>query len=215
MRLSRVLLPIAVLTVAFVSTAHAEEQRGFFYPGFRPTENPFAKAGRHYWVSPGGDDRGPGSKATALENDRARTARPLNPATSSIFFRVCISSTCQFGPAGPSEDSKTVFRAVDPTLAAGRVVITANQEFTPPSWSLSDNLSLQGLWIGGAIDSAHKSGGGSYTSRNSEIVGCTFFNAQGFAGGPAYNWLFQDNRMVHQGRGHPRSQHVHGWRRSS
>ncbi len=210
MRLSRVLLPIALLTVAFVSTAHAEEQRGFFYPGFQPIENPFAKAGRHYWVSPGGDDRGPGSKAQPWKTiGHARQA--IKPGNVVNIFPGLYQFNCQFGPAGPSEDSKTVFRAVDPTLAAGRVVITANQAFTPPSWSLSDNLSLQGLWIGGAIDSAHKSGGGSYTSRNSEIVGCTFFNAQGFAGGPAYNWLFQDNRMIHQGRGtHGHSMYMAG-----
>ena len=210
MRLSRVLLTIALLTVAFVSTAHAEEQRGFFYPGFRPTENPFAKAGRHYWVSPSGDDRGPGSKEQPWKTI-GHARRAIKPGNVVNIFPGLYQFNCQFGPAGSSEDSKTVFRAVDPTLGTGRVVITANQEFTPPSWSLSDNLSLQGLWIGGAIGSAHKSGGGSYTSRNSEIVGCTFFNAQGFAGGPAYNWLFQDNRMVHQGRGtHGHSMYMAG-----
>jgi hypothetical protein len=72
----------------------------------------------------------------------------------------------------------------------------------PPTWSNSDNVSIQGLWLGGDFKYAFSKGGGSYTSRNSEVINCTFFNGTGFAGGPAYNWLFQNGRIVHGGQGH-------------
>ena len=210
MRITHFFLPIAALTLVLVSTANAQTRRGFFYPGFRPTENPFAKTVQHYWVSPTGDDPGPGSKDQPWETI-AHARETIQPGDVVNIFPGLYQFNCQFGPAGQSEDLKTVFRAVDLTFRTGRVVITANQEFASPYWSLSDNLSVQGLWIGGAISSAHKSGGGSYTSRNSEIVDCTFFNSQGFAGGPAYNWLFQNNRMVHQGRGtHGHSMYMAG-----
>jgi hypothetical protein len=210
MHIHRNLLPLAAIVLCVTSAAHADPQRGFFYPGFRPTENPFAKAAQHYWVSRTGDDRGAGSEHEPWKTiSHARQA--IQPGDIVNILPGLYQFDCHFGPAGPTEDSKTVFRAADPTIHPGRVVISADRDFTAPSWTLSDNLSLQGLWIGGAISSAHASGGGSYTSRHSEIVGCTFFNAQGFAGGPAYNWLFQDNRMVHQGRGtHGHSMYMAG-----
>ena len=210
MRINRTLLPLVAVVLALTSAVNAEPQRGFFYPGFRPTENPFAKASLHYWVSPAGNDRGPGSKDKPWKTI-SHARKMIHPGDVVNIFPGLYQFDCHFGPAGPNEDFKTVFRAADPMFRTGRVVITANDKFTAPTWSLSDNLSVQGLWIGGAISSAHQSGGGSYSSRNSEIVGCTFFNSQGFAGGPAYNWLFQNNRMVHQGRGtHGHSMYMAG-----
>ncbi len=210
MNFNQILLPFAAVVLSLASAANADPGRGFFYPGFRATENPFEKAAQHYWVSPVGDDRGPGSKDRPWKTiSHARKTIP--PGSVVNILPGLYQYDCHFGPAGPNEDKKTVFRAADPTLRTGRVVITADENFNAPNWSLSDNLSVQGLWIGGAIGSAHKSGGGSYSSRNSEIVGCTFFNSRGFAGGPAYNWLFQNNRMVHQGKGtHGHSMYMAG-----
>jgi len=210
MRIIRTLLLFTTLVLTFASVANADPQRGFFYPGFPSTENPFTKAGQQYWVSPAGDDRGRGSFVKPWKT-LAHARETIKPGDFVNIFPGLYHFDCHFGPAGPNEDTKTVFRAVDPTLKTGRVVITADDELAAPTWSLSDNLSLQGLWIGGAYSSAHNSGGGSYSSRDSEIIGCTFFNSQGFAGGPAYNWLFQNNRMVHQGRGtHGHSMYMAG-----
>jgi hypothetical protein len=210
MQINLTLPLLTVVLLSLASTAVADPKRTFFYPGYAPKENPFAKAGLHYWVSAAGDDGGPGSKAMPWRT-LAHAHESIRPGDVVNVFPGLYRFDCHFGPAGPNEDSKTVFRAVDPTFHTGRVVITADEKDTAPTWSLSDNLSLHGLWIGGDFKSAHKSGGGSYTSRNSEIVGCTFFNALGFAGGPAYNWLFQNNRMVHQGRGtHGHSMYMAG-----
>ena len=174
--------------------------RGFSYPGFQQLEHPFHKTGNQYWVAVSGDD--------ASEGTRDKPWKTLTHAAKSIKGGDMVNILpgfylfeCQFGPAGPNEDKKTLYRAADPSFRSGRVVISADENFSSPNWSLADNVSIQGLWIGGSYANAHKKGGGSYSSRNSEIVGCTFFNAQGFAGGPAYNWLFQNNRMVHQGNG--------------
>ena len=204
------LLSLTAVVLAFASAANADPQRGFFYPGFRTNENPFEKAGQHYWVSPAGDDAGAGSKEKPWKTITHARAT-IQPGDFVNILPGLYEFRCQFGPSGPSEDAKTVYRAADPTFRTGRVVITADEKLTAPSWYLSDNVSVQGLWIGGDISSAHNSGGGSYSSRNSEIVGCTFFNSQGFAGGPAYNWLFQNNRMVHQGKGtHGHSMYMAG-----
>jgi len=185
---------IILLVLVVVNTQAAS--RGFWYSGYRHAENPFVKKGRQLWVSPKGNDGQEGSKAQPWRTlGKARKSMVggdvLNILPGLYFFN------CQFGPAGTNEDRKTVWRA----MGKGRVVITADEKFRSPSWSLSDNLSIQGLWMGGSFVFAHKAGGGSYSSRNSEIIGCTFFNGNGFAGGPAYNWLFQDNRMVHLGKG--------------
>ncbi|MEO1997814.1 MAG: right-handed parallel beta-helix repeat-containing protein [Planctomycetaceae bacterium] len=210
MHINRTCLSLAVLVLTFAAVANADPQRGFFYPGFRSTESPFSKAGQQYWVSPTGDDEGAGSQAKPWKTI-THARKSIRPGDVVSILPGLYHFHCQFGPAGPNEDAKTVFRAADPTFKTGRVVITANAELAAPTWSLSDNLSLQRLWIGGAYANAHKSGGGSYSSRNSEIVGCTFFNSQGFAGGPAYNWLFQNNRMVHQGKGtHGHSMYMAG-----
>jgi hypothetical protein len=207
---NRIILSLSVVFVAFGSVAHADPERGFFYPGFRPIENSFAKAAQHYWVSPAGDDGGPGSKEKPWQTI-THSRDTVSPGSIVNVLPGLYQFDGRFGPAGPNEDSRTVIRAVDPTFRFGRVVITANDTFLAPTWSLADNVSVQGLWIGGDFSNAHKSGGGSYSSWNSEIVGCTFFNSQGFAGGPAYNWLFQDNRMVHQGRGtHGHSMYMAG-----
>ena len=184
-----------ILFVILAINAQAAS-RGFWYQGYRHADNPFVKKGRGLWVSPKGDDAQAGSKDQPWRTlGKARKAMVggdvLNILPGLYFFN------CQFGPAGTNEDRKTVWRAA----GKGRVVIAADEKFTPPYWSLSDNLSIQGLWLGGSFMFAHKAGGGSYSSRNSEIIGCTFFNGNGFAGGPAYNWLFQDNRMVHLGKG--------------
>ena len=205
----RIVLSLVIFTCA-VSEHRADEQRGFFYPGFRSIENPFAAAQKQYWVSPTGDDLQAGTRdqpwRTLLHARKSIKAGDIVNLSPGLY-----QFDGQFGPAGLSEDVKTVFRAADPSFRTGRVVMTANEQFLAPTWSLSDNVSVQGLWIGGSISNAHKSGGGSYSSRNSEIVGCTFFNSQGFAGGPAYNWLFQDNRMVHQGKGtHGHSMYMAG-----
>jgi hypothetical protein len=210
MHINRILPAFAAVVLIVAAVATGQPQRGFFYPGFRPTENPFAKAAEHHWVSPAGDDRGPGDKDHPWKT-LTYARETIQPGDVVNILPGLYQFDCHFGPAGPNEDLKTVFRAADPTFQTGRVVITADAQFTSPYWSLSDNLSVQGLWIGGSIRSAHKSGGGSYSSRNSEIVDCTFFNAQGFAGGPAYDWLFQNNRMVHQGRGtHGHSMYMAG-----
>jgi len=210
MHIIRTLLLFTAFVLSLVPVANADPERGFFYPGFRSTENPFTKATQHYWVSSAGNNRGPGSKEKPWKTI-SHARETIQPGDVVNIFPGLYQFDCHFRPAGPNEDLKTVFCATDPTFHTGRVVITANEEFNAPNWSLSDNLSVQGLWIGGTITSAHNSGGGSYTSRNSEIVGCTFFNSQGFAGGPAYNWLFQNNRMVHQGRGtHGHSMYMAG-----
>lgn len=211
MSTNRILLPLTVVFLTCCAFANAvERQRGFFYPGFRPTGNPFEKATQDYWVSVTGDDREPGSKDKPWKT-LAHARKSIQPGDVVNILPGLYYFDCRFAPAGRNEDIKTVFRAADLTFRTGRVVITADDKFTAPTWSLSDHISVQGLWIGGDIDQAHKSGGGSYSSRNSEVVGCTFFNSQGFAGGPAYNWLFQDNRMVHQGRGtHGHSMYMAG-----
>ena len=209
MNINRMIVLLAVV-LAFTAAAKADPQRGFFYPGFQPTENPFGKAGQHYWISPTGEDQGPGNQGKPWKTI-AHARATIQPGDIVNILPGLYHFGCQFGPAGPTEDVKTVFRAADLTFRSGRVVITADDKFTAPTWSLSDNISLQGLWLGGDIDNAHKSGGGSYSSRNSEIVACTFFNSRGFAGGPAYDWLFQDNRMIHQGRGtHGHSMYMAG-----
>ena len=185
-------------------------QRGFFYPGYRQGEHPFQKAGNQYWVATSGDDAAQGTRETPWKT-LAHAAKTISGGDVVNIMPGFYLFHCGFGPAGPNEDKKTLYRAADPSFRSGRVVISADKAFKSPSWSLSDNLSIQGLWIGGSYANAHTAGGGSYSSRNSEIVGCTFFNAQGFAGGPAYNWLFQDNRMVHQGKGtHGHSMYMAG-----
>ena len=210
MNIKRSLASLTIVVLILTSAASADPGRGFFYAGYPPTENPFAKAARHYWVSSTGDDRGPGNKDKPWKTI-THARETIQPGDVVNILPGLYQFDCRFSPAGPNEDVKTVFRPADPTLRTGRVVITADDNFTAPYWSLANNVSVQGLWIGGDIRSAHKSGGGSYTSRNSEIVGCTFFNSQGFAGGPAYNWLFQNNRVVHQGRGtHGHSMYMAG-----
>ncbi len=206
MKKQRITLSLLIALI-FSSFASAQEKRRFFYPGYQLLDNPFVKGGNQYWVSTTGDDSASGQKEKPWRTIKhARDS--IQPGDVVNILPGLYHFDCRFGPAGPSEDFKTVFRAADPTR---RVVITANENFTPPNWSLANNLSVQGLWIGGDFKNAHKAGGGSYTSRNSEIVGCTFFNSNGFAGGPAYNWLFQDNRMVHLGKGtHGHSMYMAG-----
>lgn len=204
-------LGLVLLTIALAANCEAQvAKRGFFYPGFREIENPFAKPPSQYWVSPKGDDSADGSKARPWKTlAHARTS--IQPGDIINIRPGLYEFDGRFAPAGPNEDTKTTFRATDPTFRTGRVVITTADGLAAPTWSLSDNLSLQGLWIGGDYKSAHTSGGGSYSSRHSEIIRCTFFNSQGFAGGPAYDWLFQDNRMVHQGKGtHGHSMYMAG-----
>lgn len=209
MNANRTLLSLAAFVMALTSSVNAEPERGFFYPGFRPTENPFAKATQRYWVSPAGDDAETGSKDKPWRTITHARAT-IQPGDVVDIAAGVYHFNGQFGPSGPNEDVKTVFRAADPTHRTGRVVIT-DESSAAPNWSLGDNVSVQGLWIGGDFNNAHKSGGGSYSSWNSEIVGCTFFNGVGFAGGPAYNWLFQNNRMVHQGKGtHGHSMYMAG-----
>jgi len=178
-----------------------DSQRGFWYQGFQPIENPFQAAGEQYWVSTEGSDTNPGTQVQPWSTlsharDNTKGGDIVNILPGLYYF------DGRFGPAGPNADKKTVWRAADQSFGSGRVIITANEEFAPPRWSHADNVSLQGLWLGGDYSHAFKDGGGSYSSRDSEIVNCTFFNAAGFAGGPAYNWLFQNNRMVHCGQGH-------------
>ncbi len=206
-----VLIVVGTHRLAWAQEADAKKpQRGFSYPGFQRIENPFEKPGDQYWVAPAGDDAATGT--------RDKPWKTLSHASKAIQGGDVVNILPGFylfdggfRPAGPNEDKKTVFRAADPSFRSGRVVISANSTFDSPVWSLSDNLSVQGLWIGGSFKNAHKKGSGSYSSRNSEIVGCTFFNSQGFAGGPAYNWLFQDNRMIHQGKGtHGHSMYMAG-----
>ena len=185
-------------------------RRGFFYPGYRQLEHPFQKPGNQFWVATNGDDAGKGTRDQPWKT-LTHAAKTITGGDVVNILPGFYLFHCGFGPAGPNEDKKTLYRAADPSFRSGRVVISADKSFKSPSWTLSDNLSIQGLWIGGSYANAHKAGGGSYSSRNSEIVGCTFFNAQGFAGGPAYNWLFQDNRMVHQGKGtHGHSMYMAG-----
>ena len=184
--------------------------RGFSYPGFQLQENPFEKPGSQYWVAVSGDDSADGSRVKPWKS-MAHAVKTISGGDVINILPGLYLFDCQFGPAGPSPDKKTVIRAADPTFRSGRVVISRTAKFDSPNWSLSSNLSIQGLWIGGSYANAHKSGGGSYSSRNSEIIGCTFFNSQGFAGGPAYDWLFQDNRMIHQGKGtHGHSMYMAG-----
>jgi hypothetical protein len=192
--------------------AGAEEvaARGFFYGGFQPSEHPFQQPGQQYWVASTGDDASAGTADQPWKTltHAAQTIQGGDVVTILPGFYVFDG---RFGPAGPNPDKKTVFRAADISFRSGRVVISADEKFTSPTWSLADNVSIQGLWIGGDYANAHQQGGGSYSSRHSEIVGCTFFNSGGFAGGPAYNWLFQNNRMVHQGKGtHGHSMYMAG-----
>ena len=185
-------------------------KRGFFYPGYQQLEHPFEKPGTQHWVATDGDDAGPGTKAAPWKT-LGHAAKTIKGGDVVNILPGLYLFNGGFGPAGPNEDKKTLYRASDPSFRSGRVVISADKTFASPNWSLSDNLSIQGLWIGGSFANAHKKGGGSYSSRNSEIVRCTFFNAAGFAGGPAYDWLFQDNRMVHQGKGtHGHSMYMAG-----
>ena len=182
--------------------AGAEEVsgRGFSYAGFQPSEHPFQQPGQQYWVAATGDDASAGTAERPWKTltHAAQTIQGGDVVTILPWFYVFDG---RFGPGGPNPDKKTVFRAADISFRSGRVVISADEKFTSPTWSLADNVSIQGLWIGGDYANAHQQGGGSYSSRHSEIVGCTFFNSGGFAGGPAYNWLFQNNRMVQQGKG--------------
>ncbi len=200
-----VMLPLLILCgVPTLSPAGDVDRqvakRGFFYPGYQQLEHPFEKPGKQHWVATDGDDAGPGTKAAPWKT-LGHAAKTIKGGDVVNILPGLYLFNGGFGPAGPNEDKKTLYRASDPSFRSGRVVISADKTFASPNWSLSDNLSIQGLWIGGSFANAHKKGGGSYSSRNSEIVGCTFFNAAGFAGGPAYDWLFQDNRMVHQGKG--------------
>ncbi len=189
---------------------HEAVTRGFSYPGFRQLDHPFHKPGKQYWVATSGDDAGEGTRAGPWKT-LTHAAKSIKGGDVVNILPGFYVFNCRFGPAGPNEDKKTMYRAAAPSLGGRRVVLSADETFTSPSWSLADNVSIQGLWIGGSHANAHNTGGGSYSSRNSEIVGCTFFNAQGFAGGPAYNWLFQDNRMVHQGKGfHGHSMYMAG-----
>jgi len=198
---SRLVTLIGVV-LFLVPMCRLQAQEGFWYAGFQPVENPFQAPGEQYWVSPDGSDTDPGTqdqpwRTLTHARDSIQGGDVVNIEPGLYYF------DGRFGPGGPNEDRKTVWRAADQSFQSGRVVITANEEFAPPRWSHADNVSLRGLWIGGDYAHAFKGdGGGSYTSRNSEIVNCTFFNGAGFAGGPAYNWLFQNNRMVHCGEGH-------------
>jgi len=200
---------VVMLGVAACATANAQlraaaekPKRGFWYKGFQPIENPFQKPGTQYWVSPDGDDNNDGTKdkpwkTLSHARESIKGGDIVNILPGLYYF------DGNFGPAGPSEDKKTLWRAVDQTFKTGRVVITRDEEMVPPSWSNADNVSIQGLWLGGDFKFAFTDkGGGSYTSRNSEVINCTFFNGTGFAGGPAYNWLFQNGRIVHGGQGH-------------
>jgi len=205
------LIVIGAHAISCAQTSDAKAAtRGFWYAGFQQPEHPFHKLGKQYWVATSGDD--------ASQGTEDKPWKTLTHATKSIQGGDVVNISpgfylfdCRFGPAGPNEDKKTIYRAVDPSFRGGRVVISADETFTSPNWSLADNVSIQGLWIGGDYANAHTKGGGSYSSRNSEVVGCTFFNSQGFAGGPAYNWLFQNNRMVHQGKGtHGHSMYMAG-----
>lgn len=199
---------LAVVGPVTNCTAKAAD-RGFFYPGFQVIENPFSIKPAQYWVSSEGDDSASGSRKHPWKT-LSHARETVQPGDIINMLPGLYHFDGRFSPGGPHEDAKTVYRAADRTFQTGRVVITADGS-TAPTWSLADNVSVQGLWIGGDYKSAHKSGGGSYTSRNSEIIGCTFFNSRGFAGGPAYNWLFQNNRMVHQGKGtHGHSMYMAG-----
>ena len=213
MRIAMIVL-LTVMGSDSVSWAQVDDHksvvRRFSYPGFQPREHPFQKPGRQYWVAIGGDDASEGTEEKPWKT-LTHAAKGIKGGDVVNILPGFYLFNCGFGPAGPNQDKKTLFRAADPSFATGRVVISADEALTSPTWSLADNVSIQGLWIGGSYANAHKKGSGSYSSRNSEIVNCTFFNAQGFAGGPAYNWLFQDNRMVHQGKGtHGHSMYMAG-----
>jgi hypothetical protein len=200
MRTSRftlwVLVAVSLSVVGAPIGLHGAE-RGFWYGGFDPDARP---SGTQYWASPSGDDAGPGTRAQPWRTlDHARQnikgGDTVNILPGLYFFDGCS------GPAGPNEQAKTVWRAADPTFKTGRVVLTKNEHWDSPTWSHADNVSLQSLWIGGDLQSAHTKGGASYSGQNCEVVNCTLFNSHGIYGGPSYNWLFQNNRMIHLGNG--------------
>jgi len=194
--LVRWVLPATLWTFG-VSVCLQAAGRGFWYGGFDPDTN---KSGTQYWVSPTGHDANAGTRGQPWRTlDHARQSirggDTVNLLPGLYFF------DGRFGPAGPSGQAKTVWRAADLTFRTGRVVLTKNESWDSPTWSHADNVSLQGLWIGGNFASAHAKGGASYSGRDCEVVNCTLFNAHGIYGGPSYNWLFQNNRMVHLGNG--------------
>ena len=50
-------------------------ERGFFYQGFVPIENPFEKPGTHHWVAPNGSDANAGTKESPWQTlDHARAS---------------------------------------------------------------------------------------------------------------------------------------------
>ena len=81
-------VPKAVLVGLFLVLAAMGQDapdRGFWYPGFRPEENPFQKAGRQYWVAPDGNDGAPGTREKPWKTPSGGRTLPPLPGIQ-IFF---------------------------------------------------------------------------------------------------------------------------------
>ena len=139
MTILKVALVVVMLGVLACATADAQvkkPQRGFWYKGFEPIENPNSEHRpdpNYYWVSPAGDDTNPGTKekpwkTLTYAKDFIEGGDIVNILPGLYYF------DCKFGPAGPYEDKRTIWRAVDQTFKTGRVVITTGPGMVSPGW---------------------------------------------------------------------------------
>lgn len=158
----------------------------------------FASGFTFYVDGQNGSDSNPGSSVAPWKT-LSKAVVTMQSGDTVIIARgiYSLSSPFNFGPAG-NTGAQTTFRAAP----GARVVITgAGDRYIQVT--LSDYVTLDGLWFGGTLDATNKniiSAGGTPIGNGKRIVNSTIFNyVDGVVCGACQDYVFQNNRFVNNG----------------
>ena len=167
-----------------------------------PSPTPTPSTSKIVYVAPNGLPGNSGTATSPIDLATAVSAAgPVRPGdTVQLSAGIYRYSSVNFAPGGTSPAVMTVYKA-----APGARVIITTPANTPPDIYLRDYMRLEGLWIGGARQTADLTGiylGGSPISHWKQLVNCTIFGYYGAVKASETEYaLFQGNRFVHTGGG--------------
>lgn len=183
----KVLVPLALALLICVGLA-----------SFSP-RGAFASGATFYVDGQNGSDSNSGSSVAPWKTLSKAVARMQSGDTVIIARGIySLSSPFNFGPAG-NPGAQTTFRAAP----GARVILTGTGDRHIQA-TLSNYVTLDGLWFGGMLDATNNNiiaAGGTPIGYGKRIVNSTIFNyVGGVVCGACQDYVFQNNRFVNNGK---------------